>query len=121
MTHAAQFATGALTPGTVAAGSFDRLPPGGRILVPTKTAGLVRGSSLLPYDEQLKKPCVESYVAPFGCGHAIRKVRCWLECGFANGWSSNAPQCFWQDCGAADRGMLRGWSWQPSSSAHYNV
>jgi hypothetical protein len=63
------------------------LPPGGWILVPSRTGGLVKNSSVLRSEEQLEKPCAESHLAPFGCGHVIRKVRCWLECGFANRWS----------------------------------
>src|SRR5579864_467944 len=76
--------------GTVAGGSLHRLPPGGWILVPSRTAGLVKKSSVLRSEEQLEKPCAKSHLAPFGCGHVIRKVRCWLECGFATGWSSRA-------------------------------
>ena len=63
------------------------------ILVPSRTAGLVKESPVLPYEQQLEKPCAESHLAPFGCDHVIRKVRCRLECGFATGWSSRLICC----------------------------
>jgi hypothetical protein len=78
----------ALAPGTFSDGSFDRLPPGGWILVPSRTAGLVKESSVLPYEQQLERPRTESYPGPFGSHLVISKVHCWLECGFATGWSS---------------------------------
>jgi hypothetical protein len=56
-----------LAPGTFAGGSLHGVPPGGWILVPSRTAGLVKESSVLPSEEQLEKPCTESHLAPFGC------------------------------------------------------
>src|ERR1700726_5028470 len=57
----------ALPPGTVARGSVDRLPAGGWILVPSRTAGLVKESAVLPSEGRLEKPCARSHLAPFGC------------------------------------------------------
>jgi hypothetical protein len=77
----------ALAPGNFSDGSFVRLPPGGWILVPSRTAGLVKESPVLPY-EKLERPRTESYPGPFGCHFVISKVHCWLEFGFATGRSS---------------------------------
>src|SRR5579862_5065854 len=77
----------ALTPGTVGGRRFDRLPAGGRILVPNRAAGVVKDSSVLPSQRRVEKPCAESHLAPCGGVYITSKVRCWLECDFTTGWS----------------------------------
>jgi hypothetical protein len=67
----------ALAPGTFCDGSFDRLPPGGWILVQSRTGGLVKESPVLPYEQQLERPHAESYPGPFGCQLVISKVHCY--------------------------------------------
>src|ERR1700739_2341412 len=78
----------ALALGAVAGGSFHRLPAGGWILVPSRTAGVGNESAVLPSKKRREKPCTECHLAPFGGIHITGKVRCWLECGFTPGWSS---------------------------------
>jgi len=48
-----------LAPGTFSGGSLERLPSGGWIPVPSRTAGLVKESPVLPYKQELERPRVE--------------------------------------------------------------
>src|SRR5207244_11927474 len=74
--------------------NFWWLSAGQWIVVPSRTAGLARGSSVLPNKRQVASSRTEAHARPFSCQHAVSKVRCWLEFRVATGWQSRrvAPQ-----------------------------
>src|SRR5260370_3979587 len=58
------------------------------ILVPSRTAGMARGSSVLQNKRQVASSRTEAHAGPFSCQHAISKVRFWREFRVATGWQS---------------------------------